>query len=137
MVAADTGAITNGTATLAVGSNAPTTGTLTSTTANGWDIVYGFKAGDIMQVTGITLNGNNPVLTNGQAVVEGSVVLLKGTYSAATGFTVSATGTDSLYTFDANGTAAGTTFNAVVLIGYVDTANNDAVDPTGLTGFAG
>jgi hypothetical protein len=137
---ADSGAITVGTAAVTVGLAAPTTGTLMGA-AGSWDVVYNFGAGDAFNFVAPTFGNSQPVLTNGStmgAAAAGSVVLLKGSYAAATGFTVGSSGaTDSLYVYDADGTGGGTTFNAVVLVGYVDTTSNDAQDTTGLTGFGG
>jgi len=63
--------------------------------------------------------------------------LVRGTYDAAAGtFTVSLTGTSSIYFYDADPSAS-VSIRGVVLVGYVDAAANDTGGTTGLIGVGG
>lgn len=103
-----------------------------STTA--MDIVTGFKAGDKVQLTGLTTGTTllNNASTTG-AATAGDVILVKGTYSAsANTFTASTSGTDSALVYDSNGTTAGGTYQTIVLVGYVDSGSADTISNAGL-----
>lgn len=98
------------------------------------DVITGFKAGDKIQLTGLTTAGT--LLTNGSttgAATAGDAILVKGTYSSANNtFTASTSGTDSAFVYDSNGTAAAGTYQAVILVGYTDTGTADTMSAGGL-----
>ena len=142
LIASHTAAPAGFTATAAV----PTTAIF----VGGSDVITGFGVGDSIglgsaidattgAITALTLTAASTLIRNGGtlgATTAGDVVLLTGTYTAATGFfTPTVSGTDSLLVFDGNGTTdAGTTYRSVVLVGYVDTGTADAVATGVFTG---
>lgn len=95
----------------------------------GLDIVTGFGATDTISLTGLTMGAT--LIKNGGTLGAGTVgdaALIQGVYSSATGqFTVNTAGTDSLFVYDNNGTAAAGGYSGVVLVGYVDTGAIDTV----------
>lgn len=103
-----------------------------STTA--MDVITGFKAGDAVQLTGLTTSTS--LLTNASttgAATAGDVILVKGTYSSTGNtFTASTTGTDSALVWDDNGTTAAGSYDAIVLLGYVDAGTSDTISAAGL-----
>jgi trimeric autotransporter adhesin len=124
--ATDTGTATGFAATTAV----PTTAFSTTTL----DVVTGFKAGDLVQLTGLTTSAVllGAASTTGAATV-GDVILVKGTYSSSGNtFTANAAGTDSALVYDSNGTTAAGTYQAIVLVGYVDAGAADTISTGGL-----
>ena len=74
---------------------------------------------------------------------NGKYSLVVGNYTAAvptTGatalFTQSLTGTSTMVVYDSDLTA-GTSYRAVILVGYTDTGTTDPVGTTGVTGLIG
>ena len=65
--------------------------------------------------------------------------MIAGTYDSATNlFTVSLAGTSTLYVVDNNGDIAAGSYVGIVLVGYIDNAQNDTLGATGiLTSVAG
>lgn len=105
------------------------------------DIISGMGAGDLLTLgtafsytaasaatnTGATLN----TTVSTSALVANGVTLLRGDYNAATGtFTGNATGTSSLLVYDADQTTGATSYEAVVLVGYVGTVTAAEVATT-------
>ena len=87
------------------------------------------------------LNLRNTILRSGDVMSgdqnQSSQGLVRGTYDATAGtFTVSLTGTSSIYFYDADPSAA-VSVRGVVLVGYVDAAANDTGGNTGLIGVGG
>jgi len=116
---------------------------------SGVDKIFGFGATSQIAVENLRNAANNASTTlattflrNGDTVSNGtdansSQGLVRGTYDPAAGtFTVSNTGTSSIYFYDADPTAS-VFIRGVVLVGYVDAANNDTAATTGLTGVGG
>ena len=64
-------------------------------------------------------------------------LFIQGTYSASGTFTVSSSGTDTLYLVEATGQAAAAAFHGVVLVGYVAGGTADTSNTAGLTGLVG
>ena len=108
---------------------------LTST----FDVIYGLMAGDQIDLSnflgGITLAVTNTNL----AGIDNTIAFARGSYDATAGvFTYSATGTDSVMTYD-TGAGAATAFESIVLVGFVSTAATAVVPgliPTGIVGLA-
>lgn len=106
----------------------------------GMDLILDFVATDKVQLTGLTTS--TTLLKNGNTLganTAGDVALVRGTYSSsASTFTADANGVDSALVYDTNGTTgAGTTYEAIILVGYVDTGTADTISNGGLfTGVA-
>jgi len=133
--------------TLSVGQTAAsftiaTTNSQTAINANALDVIKGLVAGDtlsfanIANLTGAAAGGDGGAsavvsgsAANGLGGVNAEVTFAHGTYSGGN-FTLSATGTDTLVTYDAGNTAAHH-FVSVVLVGY---DYNAATLPAALTG---
>jgi len=103
--------------------------------ANGMNITIGTAIATDGTTTA-TGHGDNTIVRNGGTMgtgTAGDVALITGNYTAATSFfTPSISGTDTLYVYDDNGTAAGGSYRAVVLVGYVDTGTVDTLSTTGI-----
>jgi Ca2+-binding RTX toxin-like protein len=109
----------------------------TFATASGYDRITGFTTGDAIQLytTGTTAittvaavvvaGGVNPAAT------DGVVAAIRGTQTSTTVFTAATAGLDTLLIWDVDGTGTGAVYAAVVLVGYVDVAN-DTVSTAGL-----
>ena len=115
----------------------PALGAVISTV--GLDNVTGFSTSAYIDITSGALTTAAILRSPGQAMIEGSQALIVGTYDATAGtFTVSNTGTSSLYVYDSD-TATGNnvaSYRAVVLIGYVDSGTVGSSASTGLTAGA-
>jgi S-layer protein len=117
-------------------------GTVVSTA--GLDKVYGFAADStagsqtLSDVILTPFGGGSSLSTNGVGKAWTALNgYLRGTYDAtAQTFTMSATGTDSLYAFDFDGSDSTSDLRAIVLVGYVDTLGNDSYS-SGLIGVGG
>lgn len=119
-------ATASGTATGFAASTAVPTAAFSTTTM---DIVTGFKAGDTVSLTGVTAAGTllSNASTTGAATV-GDVILVRGTYSSsANTFTAGTSGADSALVYDDNGTTAGGNYDAIILVGYIDSGAADTV----------
>jgi len=115
---------------------------------SGVDIIHGFGTTAQLAVEGLRNSANNADLSlNSTILRSGDVMsgsadvssqgLVRGTYDAAAGtFTVSLTGTSSIYFYDADPSAS-VSIRGVVLVGYVDAAANDTGGTTGLIGVGG
>lgn len=97
-----------------------------TTVLTGVDVISGMGAGDKLSMyAAATVAGTTAVGTAllTAAGVTDAVALVRGNYDAATGiFTTSATGADSLYQWDSNGTTAAGTIENIVLVGFTGTA---------------
>ena len=120
--------------------NVESAGTVISVT--GIDKVFGFGVAAQIAVdpnftlsTTIVRNGGSIKTTAGAN--NQSQGLIRGNYDAtAQTFTISNTGTSTMYFYDAVDDAA-FTIRGVVLVGYVDAASDDTGATTGLTGAGG
>lgn len=100
------------------------------------DIVVGFANG-MRMVTNLTETGT--LARNGGTIGTGASnstsadgALLKGIYNSSTNqFTLSDTGTSSLFIYDDNGDVAGGSYRGVVLVGYTDIEANDTYTSSG------
>ena len=133
MALTDTGTINIATSTTA--GTLPALGVVISTT--GFDTITGFStAASIQLPTGTGLATTSLLRSAGAALVSGSQALLVGTYDAAAQtFTISNTGTSSLYIYDAD-TAATVEYRAIVLVSYLDSSSVNSGAATGLTAGA-
>ena len=111
-----------------------------------FDVISGMAVGDVIKFTtaytgnagaaaGLVANGTalgSSVLTgNGgtPTLASNTISIIQGTYTASTNtFVGSATGTDSLFVYDADAALGTTAYEAVVLVGYV---------PATVTGIGG
>jgi hypothetical protein len=125
---------------IVAGGAAPANGTTINVAA--MDKISGLSAGDTIRFTGaaadmVVNNTAYTILRNGQTLGANNtnnVLMLTGTYDAATGlFTVSTGGNSTLLCYDDNGIQAGGDYRGVVLVGYVDTGGTDTVVGTGTT----
>lgn len=120
----DTGTVSGVTASAALPANGA------SVDVTNMDIVVGFANG-MRVVTNLTETGtlarNGGTLgAGGSTSTDADGALLKGIYNSSTNqFTLSDTGTSSLFIYDDNGDVAGATYRGVVLVGYVDQEGND------------
>lgn len=106
------------------------TAELTST----FDVITGAAAG--FQIHLSTLMGTAAGgYTTGDVTVAGTnlagatdqIVLARGTYSSAAGtFTYAANGADTVMTYDSSTAGDGSTFESIILVGYVSAAGTDA-----------
>jgi Ca2+-binding RTX toxin-like protein len=81
---------------------------------------------------GLFIGGSNAA--NGTAA-DFNTAMIVGNYDATTQqFTVNSAGTSTLLAYDKDGTGAGTAYNGVVLVGYVDGVGNDNMATTGVLG---
>ena len=112
----------------------------TAVTTVGMDVITGMSAGMTIDLTGIAGTGGTPttLLRNGNTMgtaadaANTNNALLLGTYSSSLNtFTPSASGADSLLIFDNNGSTADGGYNGVVLVGYVDSLQNDTMTAIG------
>jgi len=115
---------------------------------SGIDKIFGFGATSQLAVEGLKNNANNASLSLVNTIVRsGDLVsgnadsssqgLVRGTYDPTAGtFTVSLSGTSSIYFYDADPSAS-VLIRGVVLVGYVDPAANDNGGNTGLIGVGG
>ena len=127
-------------APLAISSAIPTVGTVISTLS--LDIVNGFAAGNTIAIT--TAANSTTVTTynlirNGGTLGAGTVnnaALITGNYDSATNlFTVSNTGTSTLFAYDDDGILnVSNNFVGIVLVGYTDTGAADTYIAGGTTG---
>lgn len=97
-----------------------------ATVLTGIDVISGLGTGDkIATYAGVTVTGATTIGTSllTAAGVTDAVAFVRGNYSAGTGiFTTSATGADTLFQFDDNGTTAVGNIDSVVLVGFTATA---------------
>jgi S-layer protein len=90
----------------------------------GVDVVSGLAKSDVINISAIagTIGSvtHETAFSGAEIAGTGSTAfLVQGTYAASTGvFTASATGTDSVFMYDNNGSTAGGSMEAVVLVGY-------------------
>lgn len=94
----------------------------TSVLTSAFDVYTGLAAGDKIVLTDVATSATNKAIATNLAAVDDYTVFARGTYNAASGtFTYSATGADTLMTYD---TAAETAVAAksIVLVGIVETA---------------
>jgi len=135
--------------------------TSNSVSTTNFDIITGLRAGDVISfsagsggytvangtraaATNLALaayDGTNAIgyFTNATALVplDNGIEMVRGIYNAVTQtFNGSATGTDTLFVFDANATVTGTLANstayeAIVLVGYAATGGSSATLGTG------
>jgi len=114
----------------------------------GIDKIFGFGATSQIAVEGLRNAADGAANTLATTILRSGDVmsntvdtqnqgLVRGNYDATAGtFTVSLTGTSSIWFYDAD-PSAGTFIRGVVLVGYVDAAANDTGATTGLTGVGG
>jgi len=98
---------------------APGTNTVSTTT---FDVITGAGNGDILDLSDVarTLTTSNTLV--GATAANNTAIAVRGTYDGtANTFVGSATGADTLFTYDADASGA-TALEAVVLVGYVNTA---------------
>lgn len=113
------------------GVNAATSTSLSISTTS-FDIVTGLTKGDKVDVAAVNNGVTYAAATNLAGGGNDTIVLAKGTFDAvAKTFTYSASGTDTLVTFDADATAT-IDYHSLVLVGYV-TAASTAVSSGVLT----
>jgi hypothetical protein len=94
---------------------------------SGFDVYSGFGVGDTLTATGSIVTGGVVASTTSVAGVDNAIVFTRGDYSAGGNlFTASATGADSLVTFDFSAGAT-TDFQSAVLIGFVGTSSTAGV----------
>jgi hypothetical protein len=88
------------------------------TALTGADIVTGLHTGDTISLAGLALGYTGAAATTIAGATGTTVSLVSGSYAAGTGiWTTSATGTDTLVVYDADGVGAGTAVEAIVLVG--------------------
>jgi len=117
-----------------IGVSGATNGTVLS--VSGTDIVFGFNSAAFIDLPSLSLN--TTILRNGDTIGDARQAMIRGNYNSADGtFTISLTGTSTLYVFDGNTTGSDVTLKGIVLVGYVDAAANDTGGATGLTGVGG
>lgn len=108
---------------------APVTNTISTTN---FDVVTGLGVGDRIDLTDVVraITASNTLV--GTAPTDNAAVAIRGTYDGtANTFVGSATGTDTLFTYDTNVTVATVALEAIVLVGYVNTATASS-DGTGI-----
>jgi len=106
---------------------------------SGVDKIFGFGVAAQIAVDpgyslATTLVRNGGVVNTSGSAGTSSQGLIRGNYDAAAGtFTLSNTGTSSMYFYDADSSAA-VLIRGVVLVGYVDASADDTGATTGITG---
>ena len=112
----------------------------TAVTTVGMDVITGMSAGMTINFEGDAATGGTPTTllrnggTMGTAADAGNTTnaILVGTYSAsANTFTPSGSGADSLLIVDNNGATANGGYSGIVLVGYVDSLQNDTFTAVG------
>jgi len=110
----------------------------------GVDKIFGFGTSAQLAIENIGFTLATTLLRSGDLVQNSasgngqSQGLVRGTYDPAAGtFTVSLTGTSSLYFYDSDTASGGISIRGVVLVGYVDAASNDTGGATGIVGVGG
>jgi len=138
--ATDTGAISGASVTRGttpgitfVATYTPTGGDVIS--VSGMDRITDFNLGDKIvtnaNATQVAVTASNAVGTAWNGTTD---AIYSGSFSSsANTFTFGSAGADSLYVFDGDGGGAGTTYYAIVLVGYVTKLNSGS---TGLVGEA-
>jgi Ca2+-binding RTX toxin-like protein len=113
----------------------PALGVVISTA--GFDNITGFSTAASIQLPANSGLATTSLLRSpGAALVSGSQAMLVGNYDAtAQTFTISNTGTSSLYIYDAD-IAATVEYRAVVLVSYLDSTSINSGAATGLTAGA-
>lgn len=112
------------------------TGTTVSVAA--MDKIIGFTTNDVINTNASSTNSSGTGLNGVGQIWTEKAGLITGTYSStAQTFTFSATGTDSMFVWDFDGSSGtGTDLYAVVLVGYVDAATSTTNMSSGLVGNA-
>ena len=128
---------------VALGFAASTAVPTTALTTAGMDVITGMTAGMTI-VTGLTATSDLALIRNGGTMPSAAnaantrSALLVGTYSSsADTFTPSISGSDSLLVVDNNGDTANGGYNGIVLVGYVDSLQNDTMLSGTFTTVAG
>jgi len=105
------------------------------------DKVTGFSATSEIRIGGAAISSfGTTIVRNGGTLgannaTTSNTALIQGTYDAALQqFTVSNAGTSTLFVYDGDGSGAGSSYNGVVLVGYVDGLQNDTMGTTGVLG---
>jgi len=96
-----------------------------TTVLTGADVVTGLSAGDTIDLTSFTVDlfTEQTLKTSLAAATGGDIALTRGNYDTATGiFTASATGADSILSWDNDGSTPAGTLEHVVLVGFVGAA---------------
>jgi Ca2+-binding RTX toxin-like protein len=121
------------------GGTALTTLTSVIETTNA-DVITDFLASDVLRFT--TVHAMS--LGTAGTPTDNKVVYVKGVYDATaatftynTSVTSATSGYATLALYDTNATVGTTSFNAVVLVGYLDGDTADAFTTTGVTGLVG
>jgi len=134
MALADSGLVTGLAASTAFWAN----GTILSTSA--LDIITGFSAGAAVVLTDITGLSSTIVRNGGSTGLAGAgtIAHITGNYdSTLNTFTTSVSGTATLFVYDDDGSGGNANYRAIVLVGYVDAAQNDTGGTaTGILGVA-
>jgi len=100
-----------------------------SVSTTGFDVVTGLAAADFLDLAAGDYTISTATSLAGIAIANLQSVLVRGTYDATVGtFVGSATGTDTLFVYDANGLIAGVDAEAIVLVGFVGTATDDGAN---------
>ena len=109
----------------------------TSVSVAGMDKILGFTTSDVIDTNASSTNSTGTGLNGVDQIWTEKAGLITGTYSSSTQmFTFSATGADSMFVWDFDGSStSGTDMYAVVLVGYVNSATSYNMT-SGLTGTA-
>ena len=138
----ETGAITASGLLTKVSDNSSASFTTSTTLVSGdkittstFDKIMDFNAGDEIVTNGQSTQGTVSAIAIGSSISTSKDSFISGTYSAsANTFTFSASGTDTLYVFQDATTS--TTYDAIVLVGYTQSATAQTTGTTGIVGSA-
>lgn len=100
-----------------------------SVSTTGFDVVSGLAAADKIDLAAGNYTISTATSLAGISIADLQAVLVKGTYDATAGtFVGSASGTDTLFVYDADGSAATVDAEAIVLVGFAGTATDDGTN---------
>lgn len=102
--------------------------TAATTDLTGVDVISGLQAGDTIDLSALAATFTGTLATTFAGATGNTAAIVKGNYDAATDtFATSATGEDSMLVWDQDAAAtAATVTEAIVLIGFDDSASADA-----------
>ncbi|TFW35093.1 DUF4214 domain-containing protein [Massilia horti] len=121
--------VTNGIVMTAAGetlSVATTAAMATKATTDlaGIDIVIGMQAGDTIDLSALSASFTGALVTSIGGATGATASIVRGFYDTETHkFVASATGTDSMVVYDADGAGVGTDIEGIILVGYQGAAS--------------